>query len=78
MKLTVAIPLAFASLGLAAPTSIDKHLLGQLTLFTGQNWTGASITLSISTDTGGICSKSPFFTLQHLKTLAKYSIQRYC
>lgn len=56
MKFTIALPLAFAATVVAAPTEIEKRIVGQLTLYTGASYSGQSTTLSI--DTNGGCGKS--------------------
>jgi hypothetical protein len=59
MKFTIALPLAFAALGLAAPTEFEKRLVGQLTLFKGASYTGQSISLNVDTNVNGGCVPVP-------------------
>lgn len=58
MKFTIALPLAFAALGLAAPTQVEKRLVGQLTLYKGASYTGQSVTFSVDTEVNDGCGMS--------------------
>jgi hypothetical protein len=56
MKFTIALPLALATLGLAAP-AVEKRATGQVTLYTATNYGGSSTTITIDTGDSGTCSE---------------------
>lgn len=60
MKFTIALPLAFAATVVAAPTEIEKRIVGQLTLYTGASYSGQSTTLSIDTNGGCVAMPAAF------------------
>jgi hypothetical protein len=61
MKFTLVLPLALATLGLAAPApaEVEKRFVGQLTLFKAANYNGQSISLNVDTTVNGGCGRTP-------------------
>jgi hypothetical protein len=57
MKYTIALPLVFAALGLAASTAQEKRATGQVTLYRAVNYGGESTSLTIDTGDNGKCSE---------------------
>jgi hypothetical protein len=54
MKFTIALPLTFAALGLAAP-AVEKRAVARVTLYKGVNFTGQSTVMTIDTHSSNGC-----------------------
>ncbi|KAF2751885.1 hypothetical protein M011DRAFT_454767 [Sporormia fimetaria CBS 119925] len=74
MQLTLALPVAFAALGLAAPT-IEKRGVGRVTLYKNANFQGQKVTLTIDTGAQGACTELPADFINEVESVQLASSQ---